>query len=54
MGWWVVDNLPALEKLACISYMQIRFVTKKRRDHAVGVAILFVIWVGIEPRSRET
>ncbi len=44
MGWWDVDNLPALEKLTGISYMQVRFVTKPRRDHAVGVTILGQIY----------
>ena len=40
MGWWVIENLPALEKLAFISYMHVRFVTKPRRDHDLGVVIL--------------
>jgi len=54
MGWWVIDNLPALEKPACISYMQIRLVTKLWRDSAVGGYNPWEnIWVGMMPRSRE-
>lgn len=40
MGWWVIENLPALEKLAFISYMHVRFVTTPRGDHDLGVVIL--------------
>lgn len=54
MGWWVIDNLRTLEKPACISYMQVRLVTKSRRNRAVGGYNSSInIWVGMMPGSRE-